>query len=745
MKLKLLSLIVIILFCIKGITQINTPNLGFEYNNFSYWKKYISISSISPIIPSSITYNTTPLSGTNTTYQSLYTNIYLISGVTSVVGRCRVTSSNQTKDRYGNFPVVCNLPGTGKHSCKLGNDSLSSVCQGLEYNVQIPPNAQNFNIVFYYATVINDPGAGAHECWEMPFFNIKAFDSAKPSINLSNLELTINHCNIAYLPNLPRSNVLANGLDSVYYSPWTPLTIRVKNMGGRTLSIRYTSSGCSPAFGTGVGSPGSHFGYGYVDFDTAMLINYNKDTLQYCISDTSFSYTPPPGYKKYIIYDSATNKVLAVDTSHPVSSVNTIVMKGANIPKFGSVMKVALVPYAWYGFADTLSYSILSSNCTIGSPSLTIDKIDTTSCANAVNVAVRGKNLFTVSNLKGSVHWDTAYMSLGGIKFATNNINLNFNQIDVTNAANGYLTYNWSDTIKHYIADADPLFTMVLNPKPDVSGGTAVWFDTIPAQLEIDSAIGIAAAKPVFNNGWIILSDTPQIVLNVNMLTCYAGCIPMHYQWYYNGVQILNDTLNYTYTTGNGVYTCIVTYKNGNSVSSNSVNVALPVTLTYFKVQGGKLYNTLSWQTATEINTSHFNIQRSTTGKDFTTIGKVPAKGASEYTFNDNEKSAAKTLYYRLEIVDKDGTISYSEVRELSIINYQLSITPNPAKDFVTISGTNLKQVKLLDNLGRIVTVKDVTNSNTISIPVNHIGKGIYIVQATFKDGSIKTEKVVIE
>ena len=391
-----------------------------------------------------------------------------------------------------------------------------------------------------------------------------------------------------------------------------------------------------------------------------------------------------------------------------------------------------------YGYCFVARYSTLS-------PSLSIDKIDTTTCAVSVDVPVRGKSLYNVSTLKGSIHWDTAYLNLGGIKFDSSYLKMNFNQIDVTHAPNGYLTYNWSDTIGHAVADSAPLFTMVMYPKPNVSGGTGIWFDSIPNKLEIDTAISVAAKNATFNNGWVILSDTPQIIQSVNLLTCSAGCLPMHYQWYVNGQPIQFDTLNYIYPTSSGVYTCVVTYRTGHVVSSNPVNVILPVTLLYFKAQGYKTYNTVSWQTATETNTSHFNIQRSTNGKDFTTIGKVTAKGASEYSFNDNEKSAAKTLYYRLVIVDKDGTISYSEIRELSIINSPLSITPNPAKDFITITGSNLKQVRLLDNLGREIVSKEVSNTSTISIPVSHITKGIYMVQATFKDGSVKTEKVVVE
>ena len=174
----------------------------------------------------------------------------------------------------------------------------------------------------------------------------------------------------------------------------------------------------------------------------------------------------------------------------------------------------------------------------------------------------------------------------------------------------------------------------------------------------------------------------------------------------------------------------------------------VPLKLLQFNLHRENYLTKINWQTATEINTSNFNIQRSTTGKDFTTIGKVTAKGASEYTYNDpltTEDARFKKLYYRLEIVDKDGALSYSEVRELSILNSSLSISPNPAKDKVTVSGAYLKQVKLLDNLGRIVTEKEIINSNNISIPVSHIAKGIYMIQATFKDGSVKTEKVVVE
>ncbi len=438
-------------------------------------------------------------------------------------------------------------------------------------------------------------------------------------------------------------------------------------------------------------------------------------------------------------WTQSTNKWSVLGGTNPVDSnwgiASICIDNGGNLFAAGSLInKIGKIYLAKYGLPSPAQY---------------IDKLDTTTCAVSVDVPVRGKNLYNISKLNGSIHWDTAYLNLGGIKFDSTYLKMNFNQIDVTHAANGYLTYNWSDSIGHTVADSAPLFTMVMYPKPNVSGGTGIWFDSIPSKLAIDTAIGITATNATYNNGWIILSDTPQIIQNVNILTCFAGCLPIHYQWYLNGVAIPFDTLNYIYPNSGGVYTCMVSYRTGHVVSSNSINVLLPVTLVSLNVQRTKGVNIINWQTATEINTSHFNIQRSTNGKDFETIGKVDANGASTYTFNDAlsiDDSRFTKLYYRLEIVDKDGSKTYSEIRSvyLTTDDSGFTISPNPAKDYVTITGSNIKQVKLLDNMGRVVVVKEV-NSTTINIPVNRLSKGLYMVQAIYTDGNMKTEKVVVE
>ena len=84
-----------------------------------------------------------------------------------------------------------------------------------------------------------------------------------------------------------------------------------------------------------------------------------------------------------------------------------------------------------------------------------------------------------------------------------------------------------------------------------------------------------------------------------------------------------------------------------------------PVELRYFKAAALKNGNLLTWATATEINTIHFDMGRSADGKNFETIGQTKAKGHhSTYEFTDEApNSNVKNIYYRLKINDLDGKI----------------------------------------------------------------------------------------
>ena len=181
----------------------------------------------------------------------------------------------------------------------------------------------------------------------------------------------------------------------------------------------------------------------------------------------------------------------------------------------------------------------------------------------------------------------------------------------------------------------------------------------------------------------------------------------------------------------------------GNNLIRKVTPAVLPVTFLSFNVQGFKSFNgntntLVNWETASEINTAYFNIQRSTDGISFETIGKVKAKGISIYTFNDQSPLWGGLLYYRLEIVDNNGSITYSDVKELSIINYQLSIAPNPSKDYISIIGSNIKQIIISDISGRVL-LKSIERK----IDVSGLVSGTYIVQIETLNGIHVTQKLV--
>lgn len=106
-------------------------------------------------------------------------------------------------------------------------------------------------------------------------------------------------------------------------------------------------------------------------------------------------------------------------------------------------------------------------------------------------------------------------------------------------------------------------------------------------------------------------------------------------------------------------------------------NAILPLELVNFSgsVRGGKV--NLEWATASENNTSHFEIERSEDGKSFVKIGTVNAAGNSAQTllYAYSDETASGNVFYRLKMMDKDGKYQYSPIVKLVIVASKLDIT----------------------------------------------------------------------
>jgi hypothetical protein len=105
------------------------------------------------------------------------------------------------------------------------------------------------------------------------------------------------------------------------------------------------------------------------------------------------------------------------------------------------------------------------------------------------------------------------------------------------------------------------------------------------------------------------------------------------------------------------------------SIFSNaSVNTAKPVSFTAAVNNTNTNKIDLKWSTETETNLSHFIVERSVDGTNFSDAALVFAYGntsaKSDYAFADNiSKLQSTVVYYRITSIGADGKNQYSDIR----------------------------------------------------------------------------------
>ena len=177
----------------------------------------------------------------------------------------------------------------------------------------------------------------------------------------------------------------------------------------------------------------------------------------------------------------------------------------------------------------------------------------------------------------------------------------------------------------------------------------------------------------------------------------------------------------------------------------------LPVKLSAFTAQKSDNKVQLDWTTEQETNSSHFIVQRSTDVGTWNDIARVNGAGNSaikkQYRAYDNAPVNGNN-YYRLKQVDLDGKFELSEIRTINIKTaYNVSISPNPAKDFINIYVTKddngLLNINVIDLAGKIVRSTKST-AKSIRISTAGLAKGLYFVNIRDNDNSY-TQKIIIE
>jgi hypothetical protein len=181
-------------------------------------------------------------------------------------------------------------------------------------------------------------------------------------------------------------------------------------------------------------------------------------------------------------------------------------------------------------------------------------------------------------------------------------------------------------------------------------------------------------------------------------------------------------------------------------------SIPLPVKWLSFSAQRDNANALLHWSVTNENNTSHFEVERSENGRNFTSIGKINAMGGTSsqinrYEFTDpNITSRSKPIFhYRIRQVDKDQKKNYSIIKSLRIDQKATLVTmfPNPAnnKTVITLDIPFNERVliSIIDSRGRVVRTQHVNfikGLNQHTLDVLSLAKGSY-------DVTLRSENII--
>lgn len=191
--------------------------------------------------------------------------------------------------------------------------------------------------------------------------------------------------------------------------------------------------------------------------------------------------------------------------------------------------------------------------------------------------------------------------------------------------------------------------------------------------------------------------------------------------------------------------------------SVNINNAPLPVRILPLTGNTAGTSNQLFWASLQEENNSHFNIQHSKNGTEFSTIYKKESKallGLSneeiDYRFTHYSPNSGAN-YYRLEQIDLDGQKNYSNVIKLvQDANGLVTVYPSPMQNVLNISIALMQSEKITVNLfdpsGRLILNEEHDmnkTNNSIELNVQDLVPGIYNLNIRSFDKILTNQKIV--
>lgn len=213
-------------------------------------------------------------------------------------------------------------------------------------------------------------------------------------------------------------------------------------------------------------------------------------------------------------------------------------------------------------------------------------------------------------------------------------------------------------------------------------------------------------------------------------------------------------------TSGVYNYTLTVTDLCGNTATDQvTITVLGPVPVTLLNFNGRIQHSiaNLNWKIENEINFDRYEVERSVDGMEFDKIGTVNAIGTSgttqQYYFDDTKLPAQTYIFYRLKMIDVDGTSRYSNIiklkRDKMPGNGLIALAPNPFTDKLVLlyesTQRDVVRITLTDSKGSLVKQMQTdieAGVNQLYVDGSRLAPGVYYMRLKTSTGTV-TQKVI--
>ena len=235
----------------------------------------------------------------------------------------------------------------------------------------------------------------------------------------------------------------------------------------------------------------------------------------------------------------------------------------------------------------------------------------------------------------------------------------------------------------------------------------------VPQDFTVYTANGNFGTGQDLGNGNFVLSNTPDAFASIHNLQPNSN--------YHFAIYEFNGFNQPIYITTAAVF---------NATTSG----ALPVKLLRWEAILIDKIVKLQWSSSSEINTSHFTIERSSDGIRFTPLATIQAAGNSQGTkdySSEDKMPLTGRSYYRLKMVDIDGKIEYSVVRTVLFTEKQSSfIVRNPVQNMLELvtTGSGKSQWQIVNVSGQLIK-QGIINAGRTEISVTDLPAGSYWVR----------------